>query len=90
MAKTKKSKKGRGSDGEAADEKRLYGVVEKGPATRLEVYGASYQGRTSLHVREHYLDDGGEWRPTKKGFTLREGDQIGELVDLLKTAAKDY
>lgn len=91
MAKTKKEKtpKAKKVKGDG-DDKRLYGTVEKGRATRLEVYGATYQGRERLHIREHYLDDDEEWRPTKKGFTLADADQIALLIDTLKSAMVDY
>jgi hypothetical protein len=38
-----------------------------------------------VSVRIYYLADNGEWRPTKKGITVKP-DKIDELVDLLNQA----
>ncbi len=74
---------------------KTYGTIEKGPNLRIEVKTGEYNGKTSLHLREHYLtEDGathvGEWLPTKKGFTLSEGVQIEDLIKLLEQAKEDF
>lgn len=70
---------------------KVYGVIEKGPTTRVTVKKSEYKGREYLHIREFYLQDGtGEWLPTQKGFTFTEGVQVTDLIALLEQAKEDF
>ena len=42
----------------------------------------TYRGRQYLDVRIYYLDDGGEYKPTKKGINLSV-DLMGELTRMV-------
>ena len=63
-----------------------FGIIEKGHSSRVEVYASEFNGNEYLHVREHYLSDDGTWLPSKKGITLREADQIEDLIKALELA----
>ena len=68
-----------------------FGIIEKSPRVRVDVYASEFNGREYLHVREHFLnDEGTEWLPSKKGITLREGIQIEELIAALQAALKSF
>ncbi len=69
---------------------KVYGTIEKGPNTRVVVKSSTYNAKEYLHIREHYVDDAGELKPTKKGFTLSEGVQIEELISMLTVAKEDF
>jgi hypothetical protein len=43
--------------------------IEKGPdLVRIEL--SEFQGRQYIGARIYFMDDKGEWKPTKKGITL--------------------
>jgi hypothetical protein len=43
--------------------------IEKGPdLVRIEL--SEFQGRQYVGARIYFMDDKGEWKPTKKGITL--------------------
>jgi hypothetical protein len=62
--------------------------IEKGPdLVRIEL--SEFQGRQYVGARIYFMDDKGEWKPTKKGITLTPevmaqvhkalGDALSEL-----------
>ena len=65
----------------------LIGEIERSDTEQLRVECSNYRGRDFVSVRIYYLADNGEWRPTKKGVTVKP-DKIDELIDLL-TQAKE-
>jgi len=36
----------------------------------IRVEASTYRGELGLDVRRYYLDDSGEWKPTKKGIRV--------------------
>ncbi|MCI0470758.1 MAG: transcriptional coactivator p15/PC4 family protein [Candidatus Aminicenantes bacterium] len=63
----------------------LIGEIERSDIERLKVECSNYKGKDFLSIRIYYLAENGEWRPTKKGVTVKP-DKIDELIDLLKQA----
>ena len=63
----------------------LIGEIERSDTEQLRVECSNYRGRDFVSVRIYYLADNGEWRPTKKGVTIKP-DKIDELIDLLNQA----
>ena len=44
---------------------------------------SEFRGTKYLNVRKYY-EDNGQWRPTKKGITIRK-EQFGELLSVLNS-----
>ena len=63
----------------------IIGEIERSETETLRIENSNYKGRDFVSVRIYYLADNGEWRPTKKGITVKP-DQIDELIDFLKQA----
>ena len=67
----------------------VYAIIARGPGKRIEIYHNEYNGRDYIHLREHYQPEGtDEWRPTKKGITFTEQEQVDEAIAAL-TAARE-
>ncbi len=65
---------------------KLLGIVGKNSRERIEVRAAEYQGHQFVDVRTYWRSgDEDEWRPSKKGVTLRP-ELVGELIAALKKA----
>jgi len=47
----------------------------------------TYRGRQYMDVRIYYLDDAGEFKPTKKGINLSV-ELLGELTRMMENLAK--
>ncbi len=65
----------------------LIGELAKNSTEKLRVAISEYKGYTFLDVRVYYEDDQGEFKPTKKGITLKKED-IDPLIKLLKEGDK--
>jgi len=65
----------------------LVGEIERSETEKLHIELSNYKGRDFVSIRIYYLADNGEWRPTKKGVTVRP-DQLDELVGILGEAKK--
>jgi hypothetical protein len=63
----------------------IIGEIERSEIERLKVECSNYRGKDFLSIRIYYLAENGEWRPTKKGVTVKP-DKVDELIDLLKQA----
>lgn len=61
----------------------LIGEIPRNAVEKLQVAVSHYKGSTFLDVRVYFESDGGEWKPTKKGITLKK-DDIALLIELLK------
>ena len=55
-------------------------IIQKNSATQVRGEIGEFKGRELIHLREYYLAEDGEWRPTKKGVTF-SSDFIEELVE---------
>ncbi len=63
---------------------KLLGVVEKNTRERIEVRAAEYEGHPYVDIRTYWrVRDDDEWRPSKKGVTLKP-ELVGELIGALK------
>ncbi len=65
----------------------LIGELVKNSTEKLRVTISEYKGYTFLDVRVYYEDDQGEYKPTKKGLTLKKED-IEPLIRLLREGEK--
>lgn len=63
----------------------LIGEIERNRTEKIRVELSNYRGKDFISVRIYFLADNGEWRPTKKGVTVRP-DQLDELIGLLNQA----
>jgi len=67
-------------------EEVLIGSIPKKDGEEIRVRRSTFNGRPYVDVRVFYRTEAGEWSPTKKGVAFAP-ERVGELVDLLKTAA---
>jgi hypothetical protein len=44
--------------------------IDKNGTRRIQVEASEFKGKEFLDIREYYLNDDGEWRPTKRGVTI--------------------
>ncbi len=63
----------------------LIGEIERNRTEKIRIELSNYRGKDFISVRIYFLADNGEWRPTKKGVTVRP-DQLDELIGLLSQA----
>ncbi len=63
----------------------VIGEIERNDTERLRVEASNYKGSDFISVRIYYLADNGEWRPTKKGITVKP-EKIDELIEFLNQA----
>jgi hypothetical protein len=62
--------------------------IEKNATNKIRVSITEFKGNNYIDVRVYYEDEGGEYKPTKKGVTFRP-DQISQLMDGLLQAEKE-
>jgi hypothetical protein len=62
-------------------------TIAKSRTEEIRVVVETFKGRQYVDVRIYFEDDGGAWRPSKKGVALRP-EQIGELIEALGAAAR--
>ena len=63
---------------------KLLGVVDKNSRERIEVRAAEYEGHSYIDIRTYWrADPQGEWRPSKKGVTLKPS-LVRELIAVLR------
>ncbi len=63
---------------------KLLGVVEKNTLERIEVRDCEYKGHPYIEIRTYWrARDDDEWRPSKKGVTLKP-ELVEELIVALK------
>jgi len=63
---------------------KLLGTIDKHVRERIEVRACELEGHPFIDIRVYWrvnLKD--EWRPSKKGITVRPG-QIGPLIEALR------
>lgn len=60
----------------------IIGEIERNDTERLRIEASNYKGADFISVRIYYLADNGEWRPTKKGITVKP-DKVDELIGFL-------
>jgi len=74
------------------DEDRVIDSFRRTPTEEVRATLRTYRGRRYMDVRVYYLDDEGEFRPTKKGVNLSV-EYVPELTamigKLVKAAAEE-
>jgi hypothetical protein len=66
-------------------------VFERGIGNQVRAVWDCYRGHRFLRLAVWYLpDEGGEWKPTRKGVTIRPGElrQLQEALDLALAEAE--
>ncbi len=63
----------------------IIGEIERNDTERLRIEASNYKGSDFISVRIYYLADNGEWRPTKKGITVKP-EKVDELIGFLSDA----
>ncbi|MBA4419405.1 MAG: transcriptional coactivator p15 [Syntrophus sp. (in: bacteria)] len=61
--------------------------IEKNAKERIRVSIEEYRSHKFIDCRVYFEDDGGTWRPTKKGIALN-GESIKEVIQALKKASE--
>lgn len=62
--------------------------IEKNATNKIRVSITEFKGNNYIDLRVYYEDEGGEYKPTKKGITFRP-DQISQVMDGLLQAEKE-
>lgn len=65
-------------------EERLIRAFDRGAGQQLQVRLVTFRGREYLDLRNFYLDENDEWKPTRKGIAIPL-----ELYDELMAALKE-
>ena len=55
-------------------------IISKKPTEQVRVLIQKFKGTNSIHIRQYYMNDKGDWLPTPKGAVLPI-EFIGELKD---------
>ena len=63
----------------------VIGEIERNDTERLRVEASNYKGSDFISVRIYYLADNGEWRPTKKGITVKP-EKVEDRISFLTEA----
>lgn len=66
------------------EEERLIKAFERGAGQQLQVRLVTFRGREYLDLRNFYLDENDEWKPTRKGIAIPT-----ELYEDLMTALNE-
>jgi hypothetical protein len=61
--------------------------IEKNAKERIRVSIEEYKGHKFVDCRVYFEDEGGEWRPTKKGIALND-KCIDPVIEALQKASK--
>ena len=71
----------------AEAEERLIKTIERGPGQQIHIRLVTFRGREYLDLRNFYLDDNEEWKPTRKGIAVPL-ELYEELMAALKEAGE--
>lgn len=63
----------------------VIGEIERSKTETLRVEASNFKGVDFISVRIYYQADNGDWRPTKKGITVKP-EKVDELIDFLNEA----
>lgn len=66
------------------EEERLIKAFERGPGQQIQIRLTTFRGREYLDLRNFYLDENNEWKPTRKGIAIPT-----ELYEDLMTALNE-
>lgn len=62
--------------------------IQKNSLEKVVVSKSNYKGYELFDIRIYYQDKSGEWRPTKKGVTLKI-ELIDNFIDALNQIKQD-
>ena len=62
-------------------------VFPKRAGERVEIWAELYRGECFVHARVYHLVDGEEWRPTRKGLSLR-AELTEQVAEAMLSAAR--
>lgn len=62
------------------------GEIAKGK-DKIIIALKEFKGKEYIDIRTHFVNDDGDWIPTKKGITVSP-DSLDEMIDILKAAKK--
>lgn len=68
-------------------EERLVRAIERGPGQQIHIRLTTFRGREYFDLRNFYLDENDEWRPTKKGIAVPV-ELFDELISALEEVGK--
>ncbi len=66
-------------------DEQLVRVIDKGPAGQIHIRLSRFRERDYLDIRNFYMTEAGEWRPTRKGIAIPV-EFYDELMDALAAA----
>jgi len=65
----------------------MVGEIKKNQNEKLRVQVAAFKGTTFLDARIYYEDSEGEWKPSKKGITIKKED-VDQFITFLEEGKK--
>lgn len=67
-------------------EPKIIGELQKSETTKIKVSQSEYNGVPRVDIREYYMSDDGEWRPTKRGVSVKEEmfDDLKKIINKVK------
>jgi hypothetical protein len=70
---------------------KIIGEIERNETEKVIVQIKEFKGKQYVDFRIHYLADEEEWKPTRKGFTIRpdQWEIFAGFVNETETALKD-
>jgi Transcriptional Coactivator p15 (PC4) len=72
-------------------EDKVVATFKRNPTEEVRAGIKEFKGRQYIDLRIYYMDDQGEWKPTRKGISLATDfmDELKNAVGLLETALKE-
>ena len=68
---------------------KMFGSINRSKKLRVNVTVKDFNNVRLLHIRENFLNDEGDWTPTKKGVVFSQTKQITDLIKFLQMAKKE-
>jgi len=63
-------------------------VIQKNPTERVHATVQKFKKKHNMDLRVYYMDDEGEWKPTKKGVSLSM-EFLPELKEAVEAIEKE-
>lgn len=60
------------------------GIIKKGASAQVRISSGEYRGSPRIDIRDWYLDEDGEPKPTRKGVSIRPEDVPAVITALQK------
>jgi hypothetical protein len=70
---------------------KIIGEIERNETEKVIIQIKEFKGKQHIDFRIHYLADENEWKPTRKGFTIRpdQWEVFFNLVNETDTVLKE-